>query len=241
MGIISFFTKLMGNNLYNDTEKAHEILRPKADLLDTLSDRITHRVPKIDDSVEVYSYIKVPITDVQREMLLKMYNEKNWNVTFELDEYDRPKLMYEGNYIAHLKDEKKEAMVCDWLKRNDVIRCEVTGTHMSSEHIVLAFYRNEEERLKNHKSEIIKLTSFSSEAKQENISMLTNGEKLEVSEDDYVDGKVIVTDYTEEPIGNLPSKYSKIFFDEGFSGVFFHHTTENDNGKLIPFIKIFYR
>lgn len=240
MGIISFFKKLMGNSSYNDTQKVHEVFHSTEDLLDTLSDRITHRVPKIEDSVEVYSYIRVPITDVQREMLLKMYNENNWNISFELDEHDRPQLIHDGNYIARLKDEKKESMVRDWLKRDDIIRCEITGTHIASEHIILAFYRNEENRLKNHKNEIVKLTSFSSELKQDGISMLIDGEKLNVVEDDYTDGKVIVIDYAEEPIGNLPSKYAKIFLDEGFAGVFFHHSIENNDGKLIPFVKIFY-
>lgn len=94
-------------------------------------------------------------------------------------------------------------MCADWLRRGDPIRCEMTGFKPGREHVVLCFYRDEEKRLSYRESAIAKLTSYTSEYKQDNIQNLKPGEKLTCSEDDYTDDKVNVLDWCSEPIGRL--------------------------------------
>lgn len=211
------------------------------DQLDSLSDRTTVRVPKIGECIEVYSYIKFPITVLDRTVLQQMYNTDQWNCTFEIDE-GIVNIVHNGIKFALITNPQKREMISDWLVRGDPIRCELTGTHYGKEHIILAFYRNEEKRLENREKIIIKLISYHSEEKQDGISHLVEGEKLTIKEDEFNFEKVVfeVLDWCQEPIGKLPAKYAKMYLDQPFSGVFFDHAEyDEENDIYIPYIRFY--
>lgn len=205
--------------------------------LDSMRDRYSRKVFKIGDCIEVYCYTRVPIVDVYREELANMVACESYNLAPVLTYNGSIALLHDGVVVAHLGDRLQ--MCKDWMKRGDPIRCEVTGFRTGSEHVVLAFYRNEEARLSAHESFIVKLTSYSSGEKQDTICGTMPMEKLVCEEDCEADGKVNVTDTAGAPLGRLPKKYADMFFDDGFAGIFFDHYNENDEGKLIPFVKIY--
>lgn len=207
--------------------------------LDSVNDRITMRVPVIGSSVQLYSYIKVPVTDVDRDALFDIYTAKRFEVNPILDTNASVILFSEFKNAPIAKLSSHITMCKDWIRRKDLIRCEFTGFKAGAEHVVLAFYRDETKRLADHSSVTVKLSSCFSEAKQEGIRLLVSGEKLACSEDGYIDGKVNVLDYCAESIGRLPKKYADMFLSDGFAGIFFDHAEENENFKLVPFVKIY--
>lgn len=209
--------------------------------LDKVNDRYTSRVRTVGTCIQLYTYVKVPIVNVDRDALLKVYEAASFAA--------EPTLLADGSVVLYSKTENivvgqlvtRADMCRDWLKRGDPIRCEFTGFHTGQEHVLLSFYRDEQLRLKDRASVIVKLSACFSQDKQESIEMLEAGEKLNCCEDDDNDEKVNVLDYSEEAIGRLPKKYADIFMEEGFAGIFFDHTEENDSGKLIPYVKIYLR
>lgn len=205
--------------------------------LDNIQDRYTTRVPKILDCIQVHGFVRVPVSGVDREVLQRMVCENSYAVTPTLILGNTVVLMYDGVVVATLDDHVK--LCREWLKSGDPIRCEMTGFQPSKEHVVLALYRNEEKHLVDHSNVIVKLTTYSAEAKQDCIAISTQGDLLTCAEDDNVDGKVNVLDWSGDPIGRLPKKYADLYMADGIAGIFFDHTEEDGNGKLAPFVKIY--
>lgn len=207
--------------------------------LNMVDDRWPFRVAKIGDQVEVYSYIKTPVTAVNRDVLFLMYHENSFKVTPTLSSDGSIWLYSELNNACVAKLDGRIEMCKDWIRRGDAIRCEFTGFKAGQEHVVLAFYRNEYDRLKKYKSVIVKLVSDRSEYAQGSIPLMVSGEKLSCTEDESIEGKVNVLDNCDEAIGRLPKKYSDIFNSDGFAGIFFDHADEDDNYNFVPYVRIF--
>lgn len=205
--------------------------------LDDVYDRYTSRVSRIGDCIEVFSYLKVPVSNVDRWQLASMVAEQDYAVTPVAQADGSISLMRNGCHVAHLSG--RVQMCADWLRRGDPVRCEFTGFHGGSEHVVLCFYRNEEKRLSHHSTVTVKLTAYSSEAKQESICLLQAGDKLTCDESDTAAGRVDVKDYSGENIGRLPKKYSDIFIEDGFAGIFVDQLEEDCNGIIVPHVKIY--
>lgn len=218
----------------------HQDTQTKTDL-DKVNDRYTSRVRSIGNCIQVYTYVKVPIVNVDRDALLKAYESGSFVA--------EPTLLADGSIVLYSKTKRvavgqlmaRADMCRDWLKSGDPIRCEFTGFHTGQEHVLLSFYRDEQLRLKDKTSVIVKLTASSSQDKQESIEMLEPGEKLICCEDDDHDERINVLDYSEVPVGRLPKKYADIFMEEGFAGIFFDHTEKDDFDNLVPYVKIYLR
>lgn len=211
--------------------------RPDSINLDAVPERGTLRQPVMNGCAELYAYTRVPVSDVDHHILQNMVINESYALTPELCADGSVSLMHASKYVAKLAE--RVDMCADWLRRNDPIRCEMTGFQTGKEHIVLAFYRDEAARLGNHDSVVIKLTSYSADYKQDGIRSLKAGEKLTCAEDDYTDDKVNVLDWCSESIGRLPKKYADKFLNEGFAGIFFDHADEDAEGRLVPYVKIY--
>lgn len=241
-GIFWVILKL-GEGIFWLIKKIISLVRSKSSQKDSdpegIPDRYTHWEPIIDGCVEIYSYRKVPISVVDREALMNLHDLEIYAA--------KPVLQANGevhiysadtsSYIGILSN--RANMVKDWLKRGDPIRCELTGFTEGSEHVFLSFYRDEESRLSSCKSVVVKLTAYSAEDKQDGIGILVPGVKLSCAEDEDLDDKINVLGFCDEPIGRLPQKYADIYKDNGIAGVFFSHSEEDDNFKLVPYAKIY--
>lgn len=201
-------------------------------------DRGTLRQPIFNGCPQLYGYVGVSVSSVDCRTLQNIVISKSYDLIAELCPDGSVALNHDGEYVCKLAE--RVDMCADWLRRGDPIRCEMTGFKPGREHVVLCFYRDEEKRLSYRESVIVKLTSYTSEYKQDNIQNLKPGEKLTCSEDDYNDDKVNVLDWCSEPIGRLSKKYADRFFDEGFAGVFFDHADEDAEGRLVPYVKIYF-
>ena len=209
----------------------------KQNSIDKMPERFAKHIPVILNCVQVYCYTRVPIELVDRFALQEMADSDTYGLTPTLSPGNTIDLFHGDRYIAQLS--AKTDMCMDWLRRGEPIRCEITGFRYGQEHVTLAFYRNEAARLKHRQSVVIRLTAYTAEENQNGIFASTPGEKLTCADDEDAYGKVNVLDYCQEPIGRLPKKYADLFFEEGFAGVFFDHADEDDEGKLIPYVKIY--
>lgn len=205
--------------------------------IDKMPDRFSKHIPVILNCVQVYCYTHVPIELVDRFALQEMADSDTYGLTPTPSPNNIIDLFHGDRYIAQLS--AKTDMCMDWLRRGEPIRCEITGFRYGQEHVTLAFYRNEAARLKHRQSVVIRLTAYTAEEKQNGILASTPGEKLTCADDEDAYGKVNVLDYCQDPIGSLPKKYADLFLEEGFAGVFFDHADEDDNGKYIPYVKIY--
>ena len=204
--------------------------------LDRLSDRTFFPKMVIGDCVAVYSYPQLSVTKVDQGVLKYMCENKLYNVTPAIHSDGNIALIHDGAVVALLNE--REEMCRDWIKRGDPIQCQFVSFQSGHERVAMAFYRNEQARLANHKSTVIKLTRYSSADKQDAICCLSDGEKLMCCEDIDSD-RICVYSLSHNEIGFLPTKYQDDF--EEFAGVFFDHSEKSPDGdKEVPFVKIYF-
>ncbi len=188
----------------------------------------------------VYHYRNISITDVNRDILRCMYTDQDYSLELSIDDDGAVVLTKWDGVVGRLCE--KNGMVIDWIHQQAPVTCEIMNFRMGAEAVALAFYRDEQARFVNHNSAVVKLTSFMSESKQDDIACLYEGQKLFVDEDD--NGKFYVRTIHYSPIGNLPAKYAQMYDDGEINALFFDHaeTSERDNGDdmYIPFVKIYY-
>ena len=248
INFLIWLSELIYNAVTNSTDKSQiESASPVAPKqpakaakpisIDKMPDRYSKHIPIILNCVQVYCYTRVPIELVDRFALQEMVDSDTYGLTPVLSANNTIDLFHGDRYIAQLS--AKADMCTDWLRRGEPIRCEITGFRYGQEHVTLAFYRNEAARLKHRQSVVIRLTAYTAEENQNGIFASTPGEKLTCADDEDTYGKVNVLDYCQDPLGRLPKKYADLFFEEGFAGVFFDHADEDDEGKLIPYVKIY--
>lgn len=221
----------------NDTTEPVAPSIPPVSKLSDVPDRWTKRVPIFQNCPQLYGYIRVRVTDADPDILRQMLSDDGYSLDPTLCADGSVGLLYNNIYVAKLAE--RVEMCADWLRRGDPIRCEMTGFHPGKEHVFLGFYRDEAARLQGHETAVVKLTTYTAEAKQDSIRLLVSGEKLSCAEDNNTDSKVNVLDFDGDLVGRLPKKYADIFLDEGLSGIFFDHADEDNIGRLVPYVKIF--
>ncbi len=208
-------------------------------ICDSYSNRTTFRVAKIGSCIELYSYTKVPIENVDRNHIQWMCENDNWKCEVK-ENNGRIEIINNEHYVATLDRKGLNQMIFDWIRRGDPIRCELTGAVKGNEHVVLAFYRDEEKRFSHREKIVTKLINYSSEDRQGSFYLLEDGEKLTIQEDDYKDGVFNVLDYCDDPIGDLPVKYARIHEECPFGAIFVDHIDyDEEKEKYIPYVRIY--
>lgn len=189
----------------------------------------------------VYKYIGNRVKDVDRKCLGRMVEEKDFDVELQRQEDGDIKLVKYGNTVATLVD--KVDMCRDWLTKGHPVICQFSAFRNGFEKVALFFYKDVEAGLSQNPSDVVKLTSYRSYAKQETISFLEKGQKLFVEPDD--NGKLCVYDIDNNPIGSLPKKYEGLYEDDMIAGILFDHSETKPNEDfekddiIIPFVKIY--
>lgn len=194
---------------------------------------------KSGSSICVYRYWFLQVDPIDEATFYSLYCSGNeYNLLPTIRDNGDVILTYEGADVCKLLD--KREMVSDWMARSDIIIFRISVCSPDKYGVAVAFYRDEEERLKDKPNKIIKLTNYASEAKQDAIACCYDGQKLVCYEDD--DGKrVYVSDFfSSSVIGYLPAKYAEMYLDSGFVGIFFDHSeTDEEREREIPFVKIY--
>lgn len=134
----------------------------------------------------------------------------------------------------------------DWMNRGDPLKIYLleadrdTGVFRAA----VDFYQDRRKKHSWREQSTVALTSFKSQAKQETISLIAEGQELEL--DDSVDNdKPIPVTYRGDPIGNLPANISHKARDEGISLIVFERSEcvgENEDGDDVeqPLIRIYW-
>ena len=209
------------------------------DPLDTIVDRVAFMPSRVGDCVEVYTYRKVKIANVDRNQLRSMLESDDWKC--DIITQDGAALITYGSDVVGVIDNPKLVGMCaDWIERSDPIRCEVTSAKTGEEQIMLSFYRNEEKRLSWRESKVIKLTAYKSEDKQIAVSYQERGNILAPEEDYDHESTVNVFDDIGEAIGRLPKKIAELYLNGEIEAILYDHTEEDIDGNLIPFVKVYF-
>ena len=189
----------------------------------------------------VYRYTNIPVSNVNRFRLEVIIDLKKFDLTPTKDEFGNILLKMDGNIVARLDD--KIDICRDWLDKGLPMICEFSEFAVGKERVALFFYKDVESNLAGNSREIVRLTSCLSPSKQEAISCLEEGQVLFIEYGD--DGKPYVRDIEYNPIGALPSKYTKMYDDGLVSGLFFDHTEAKESDdfesddKQIPYVRIY--
>lgn len=204
--------------------------------------RPTLDIPEqIGDLVRIYHYTKIrfsPCSDTKASAM-KMKTSNNWEITPKMED-DKISLYFYSVKFGDLID--KADIVKDWLNRNDVVKCWLENFGDSGNYIALAFYREEQKRLANHPSTVVRLTRYSNEDAQFAISLLKDGAMLDFEESrDYEDPEDTVYITYGDSIGALPKTTAKKYLEEGAAAVFLDHVDYDVNKeKDIPYVKIYW-
>lgn len=191
---------------------------------------------KIGELTCVYRYWRLNVSPINIELFYSIYFA-GCQLTPTRCEDGRIILSYKGIDVCELLE--RQRMVTDWLRNDDTMIFQISSCKAGEEGVAVAFYRNEVKRLATKQNVIIKLTAYASSDKQEAIAYLEDGQKLTIVDDDG-DHVYVANYFNGFEIGNLPKKYENMYFDEGFSGIFFDHQEwDEDREKAVPFVKIY--
>lgn len=208
-------------------------------LLENVTRSNISRPPMLDGIPMVYSYV-IYVSYVDRNALYEMTRQNTFDVKMSVLENGDISLTHNDIYIARFTSHKN--IVTDWITNNLPYICQFTGFKNGQECVLLHLYRDDEARLRQCQMSIAKLTSCTSESKQVNISLLEEGQKLFIEDDD--DGKLYVRDVNYHEIGKLPAKFSRMHEDGDLRGIFFDHneTVEDANGNEtdIPYVRFYH-
>lgn len=186
-----------------------------------------------------YTYF-IPLSNVDRDTIYQMTQIDTFDVSMQITSEGSIALMNEDTAVAFLAD--KISIASDWIKKELPYICQLAEFGEGKERAVLHLFRNDESKYSGCKVEIAKLTSYMSEEKQFNISVLEPGERLFVEEDD--NGKWYVRNVDYHELGRLPAKFNKLFDNDSLRAMFFDHgeMTENANGHEIevPYVRFYF-
>lgn len=189
----------------------------------------------VDNLPMVYKYPNISVSDVNRECLREMVQQKDFEASLSKGEHGEVFLKRNGNIIAKLED--KVEMCIDWITKGLPVFCQFVAFQAGKEKVALFFYKDQESALSNNKHDIVKLTACMSSEKQETIAFLENGQNLFIDIDD--NDKPYVRDIDYQPIGNLPAKYARLYEEDAICGIFFDHSETKEDDKEIPFVRIY--
>lgn len=189
----------------------------------------------------VYRYVNIAVSCVNRDLLRRMVIAKTAEVTVS-ESYGGDIFLLCGTlFIAKL--EAKQEMCRDWLKKGLPLICKFSSFKEGNERVSLFFYKKDEEKYKDYKCEVVKLTSCMSSAKQETIMFLEPGQKLFIELDD--NDKPYIRDIEYNPIGNLPAKFKKLIDEDMICSVYFDHSDEiipedfEKDNKKVPYVRVY--
>lgn len=206
------------------------------------STRHTPNVPHVIDGCALsYRYPVVKVNSVDRNILRKMVDNKDFRVDLCLDPGGDILLWKYNSVLGKLAD--RVQMCTDWISKKRPLVCEFAEFKANQEKVALFFYRSEIDEMARSSFETAKLTSCMSSAKQESIYCLVSGEKLFVELDD--NDKPYVRDIGYNPLGKLPAKFNPLYDDGLIKGIYFDHSERvesedwDKNDKAIPYIRIY--
>lgn len=140
----------------------------------------------------------------------------------------------------------KYDMFADWISRGDPLKVYLLEADRDAGvfRAAVDFYQDRRKKHSWREQSTVALTAFKSRAKQEIISLIAEGQELDLG-DTFDESKPIPVTYRGEPIGNLTANASRKVRDEGASLIVFEKTElagETDDGDDIeqPFVRIYW-
>ena len=179
-----------------------------------------------------YSVFFTPTKDAD-EIFSKMQIDNNWWLDLKIE--DKVQLIYQGDVFGTF-DEHKD-MIKDFWERKDIVKAQLKFYENDYKQILIQFFRNHETQYADCESDEIELTNCLNSECQENLEFVCEGALLDIEK--VSSTKVTISDCASL-LGDLPKEYAKRYIDEGAKGAFFIENSENDNGKYIPLIKIYW-
>lgn len=127
---------------------------------------------------------------------------------------ERIEYIVDGTIVGYTQHEDRARMVSDFERNGEPCLAYIIR---SGDKVNLRFYRDRRKGQEWREQEVVELVSYKSRECQENIYYLTNGDPLELDEDDKP-GMVL---WRGSPIGKLPAKAFKRASEVGYYGIFF--------------------
>lgn len=190
---------------------------------------------RIDNLYLIYSYtnIKFNPSDRADEISSCMKKENRFELDISQDG-DLIHVLFDGSDFGTIVD--RTDMIRDWLKKSNTIRCWLKKYSQAENILALAFYRDEHARLSYRESGVYKLTRYSNEDAQFELSYTHDGDKVDLLEDSFDEDVVLV-----EGIGSLPKRAAQRFIENGAEAAFIDHIDYDDEkDKYIPYVKIYW-
>ena len=197
---------------------------------------------EIDDAKLVYHYESEEAKNVDYDLAMEIASRKEWVLGASIID-DEVWLTAKGKPIMQLASKRRSDMLSDWIKRGDPYKIYLANIHTETKEVqvFIAFYRSIESMMKGRESQTVKLTSYSSEEKQEAIAFLNENDELDIEVDYTDDGDEVYNVVSMgEPIGKLPKKIVRRLEEEDFSKCFVDHIDFDENDRYVPYIKIYW-
>lgn len=195
---------------------------------------------RIGDDILIYHYDGVPFTRTEEaeQEVERMAESVSWEVSVSVIS-GVPCIFHGGINLGALTERTK--MTSDWLKKGDPIKAWLSSFGQKGDSVFIAFYRNEQARLAYRETSVTKLTNYANSDAQDSLLTACEGDPLTFDEDfdsDAPEGTVWVCNVF--PIGRLPKKYASRYIDESAAAVFLDRKDYDDNGKWVPYVKIYW-
>lgn len=224
------------NKHKQDTEKSIQQKSAEPDKRDNFFHAYIPKV--IDNCPLVYYYPKVAINNLDSAIFDSMVDSDDFNITVTPDSSGGA-IIRKGEKDVGTID-KYGDMISDWQKRGEPMVCKVISIKRGAEAVGLGFYRDVEAKLTGYKSEIVRLTKNRSQDMQISVSLLEDGEMLDICPDYIeIEGSVPVLGKTAGEVGSLPKRFNKIAEDGGIRGVFVDHVDEDENEKYTAYVRVY--
>lgn len=196
-------------------------------------------IPKVIDKCPlVYYYPKVIINNLDSAIFDSMVDSDDFNITVTSDSSGGAIIRKDGKDVGTI--DKYGDMISDWQKRGEPMVCKIISIKRGAEAVGLGFYRDIEAKLTDYKSEIVRLTRNRSQDMQISVSLLEDGEMLDICPDYIeIEGSVPVLGKTAGEVGSLPKRFNKIAEDGGIRGVFVDHVDEDENEKYTAYVRVY--
>lgn len=203
-------------------------------------------VPASLDNASKFSDRKVKLTYVNKDVADEALKEKRWELTLSLVN-GRVHAFSDGQDIGALPNGDNSQKCLEAGDPYIAILEQVNDKNGCKARIVL--YRNKVKYYADHEQTVVGLTGYKSKAFQENGEWIPLDAELYARGEDvyYINvstgrnniDKVIVF-YERKPIGYLPSKVAKRYWDEDPVLIVFDHSEDDDSGKSQPFVRIYW-
>lgn len=207
----------------------------------TTKEKLDIVIPEMKDGSPLkYTYnVKINLTD---EVALRRHHElEDWYFDPVIIDGEIHLLLGEDD-IGTLAD--RVDMLIDWITREDpYIICFKNLSETDGATAFLAFYRDKRKGNEWRDQTVVGLTAYKSNARQEIIMFLHEGEEVDLEENEEGTGVNVVSG--GDVIGKLPAKYAKRYEKEGAYAAFVEKIESDDGGSNLdfkdqPFIRIFW-